>query len=262
MPTQSPQIYWLFGQLSAGRAEHARALYVQLKNAGGNVTLLDGDELRAGLCEDLGFTETDLQEKVRRGAHVAKSHAAAGATVICSFLTPKESHRRLVRLILGEDVRLIHVQCSLQDCRMCQGAKTQRGVKALESLNTGPGDFEPPVEVDAVISTHDRSMAHSLQALCQVTSSATGEAVKPADLRRVSASAAGGCLSAREMEVMTLLSQGLRHKEMAEQLGISVTTVRTHLERACAKLSASSRTEAVARFVALRQQCAKGASIL
>jgi len=59
-------------------------------------------------------------------------------------------------------------------------------------------------------------------------------------------------LSAREVEVLSLLSQGLRHKEMAGRMGISVTTVRTHLERACVKLSASSRTEAVARFAVLR----------
>ncbi len=61
-------------------------------------------------------------------------------------------------------------------------------------------------------------------------------------------------LSPREGEVLGLLSRRLRYKEIAAQLGISATTVRTHLERACAKLQASSRTEAVAKFVSTARQ--------
>ena len=260
MPTHSPRIYWLFGQRAAGRTELARALCEHLKNAGGSITLLDGDELRAGLCEDLGFTEADHLEKVRRGAHVARIHAAAGATVVCSFLTPKNSHCGLVRQILGEDVLLIHVQCALPGCRTCQADKPQHNAPASESLSAVLDDIEPPGGAYAKVPTHDRSLAASLVELCKVTSTASGESMNSADQWRERATAMGGVLSAREMEIMSLLSQGLRHKEMAEHLGISVTTVRTHLERACVKLSAGSRTEAVARFVGLSTQSPGGGS--
>ena len=250
--TAVPQIHWLFGLSASDRAQLAHALAAHLQAAGRRVTLLDGNELRAGLCEDLGYSEADVLEKVRRGAHVAKSHAASGATVICSFLTPKERHRELVSQILGDLVQLIHVHGTSQKYPICQGGKQPLTTETCDGLNAELGDFEPPSGAGAVISIHERDLAASIQTLCQLVTTTAKVQEKPArSIRRAGVTTAGGDLSAREMDVMSLLSQGLRHKEMAERLGISVTTVRTHLERACAKLSANSRTEAVARFVVL-----------
>ena len=193
----APQIYWLFGQSAAGRTELAQALSAHFKSAGGIVTLLDGDQLQAGLCEDLGFTEADLLEKVRRGAHVARIYAATGATVICSFLTPRQSHRRLVRQILGEDMRLIHIKCALQECQTCQAGSQERSAPVPESQIAGPDDFDSLEAADAVIATHDRPPAESLLLLSQVISTPLGETVRPAAKWQESAAAAGGGLSAR-----------------------------------------------------------------
>jgi len=253
MTANYSRIYWLFGLPEAGTSELAQAFFAHFQATGYHVTLVSGDELRAGLCEDLGFTEVDQREKVRRGAHMAKALAAAGGTVVCSFRTTRESHRTLVRQILGENVRLIYIRCGLQDCPICQRNKQQQhAAETAKHLIPEAVEFEPPVRPEAQISTHNRPMATSLQALFKLAETAF-ETTEPKTVRQSAGVAAPTVgLSAREMEVMALLSQGLRHKEMAGRLGISVTTVRTHLERASAKLSASSRTEAVARFVTMK----------
>lgn len=252
-----PLIYWLFGPPEAGRPELAEALLAHCQAAGRRITLLDGNMLREGLCKDLGFTEADQLEKVRRGAYLAKSHAAGGSMVICSFLTAKESHRELVRQILGDQVCLIYIQCALKGCKICPGKK-QKHADAAETEKQIA--FEIPTEADAVISTHNRAATASLLALCKLIASAPATPAQKAEGGRARASIAD-MLSAREREVLSLLSKGLRHKEVAERLGISATTVRTHIERACVKLSASSRTEAVARFVALSRQFPGNSSI-
>ncbi|WP_395736828.1 response regulator transcription factor [Prosthecobacter sp.] len=109
-----------------------------------------------------------------------------------------------------------------------------------------------------MISTHSRAAISALLALCKVTApDSSGAASRGASPKTTDTEVDKKELSVRESEVLGLLIQGLRHKEVAERLGISTTTVRTHIERACRKLSASSRTEAVARFAAMGQKVAK-----
>ncbi|WP_395752879.1 adenylyl-sulfate kinase [Prosthecobacter sp.] len=247
-----PRIYWLFGPPEAGRSQLAKALQTHLRARGCPATYLNGGELSAGLCRDLGSSEADQLEKVRRGAYLAESHAAGGNAVICSFLTPQHKHREMVRKILGDRVCMIYVRCTLKGCKTCPG-KRQRASRSDEGTS-----FEVPAEADAVISAHSRAAITALLALCKITSSDTAASGSKGPGAKSSGHAADKKeLSARESEVLGLLIKGLRHKEVAERLGISTTTVRTHIERACRKLSASSRTEAVARFAAMGQKLPK-----
>lgn len=146
MTEPAPAILWLFGLPSAGKTTLAGALATALAGRGCRVCLLDGDELRKGLCKDLGFSDEDRAENLRRAAHLALSHAELGETVICAFVTPKEKHRDVVRGILGERLRFIHVDCPVEICvqRDVKGlyARARRG--EMQGMTGTQDSFEPP----------------------------------------------------------------------------------------------------------------------
>lgn len=148
-------VLWLFGLPSSGKTTLANALRDHLKAPNRPVIVLDGDELRSGVCADLGFTDEDRCENLRRSAHVARLLAAQGNTVVAAFVTPKEHHRALVRRILGPQVTFIHIDCPLEVC----AARDVKGLYALAASRqmtglTGPQDaFAPPVGSCLAVST-------------------------------------------------------------------------------------------------------------
>lgn len=157
-------VLWLFGLPSSGKTTLSRALRDHLQAAGTSVALLDGDELRSGLCADLGFSDADRCENLRRAAHLAKILADQGSMVICAFVTPKEHHRELVRQILGDRVSLIHVDCPLEVC-IARDVKDLYAKAAAQKMTgmTGTQDgFEAPVRTDLVIRTDNATIPHAL----------------------------------------------------------------------------------------------------
>ena len=148
-------VLWLFGLPSSGKTTLAKALRDLLQTAGKPVILLDGDELRAGLCADLGFSDADRSENLRRAAHLAKLLAAQGNSVICAFVTPKEHHRDLVRQILGERVQLIHIDCPLAVCisRDVKGLYAKAAAKQISDMTGSQDAFEAPQESHLSVRT-------------------------------------------------------------------------------------------------------------
>jgi len=148
-------VLWLFGLPSAGKTTLAGALAEELRKQGHNVCLLDGDELRKGPCQDLGFSDEDRAENLRRAAQMALAHVEQGSTVVAAFVTPKDKHRALVRDILGDKVRLIHVDCPLEVCmeRDVKGlyAKARNG--ELQGLTGVQDPFERPKNADLRVPT-------------------------------------------------------------------------------------------------------------
>lgn len=141
-------VFWLFGLPSSGKTTLAKALRDHLQAAGKPVILLDGDELRSGLCADLGFSDADRRENLRRAAQLAKLLAGQGSTVICAFVTPKEHHRQQVRQILGEQLRLIHIDCPLAVCiaRDVKGLYAKAAAQQMTGMTGTQDDFEAPQE--------------------------------------------------------------------------------------------------------------------
>lgn len=146
---------WLFGLPCSGKTTLAKALRDHLRTEGRPVILLDGDELRAGLCADLAFSNADRSENLRRAAHLARLLAAQGNTVICAFVTPKEHHRELVRQILGEHVFFIHIDCPLEVCmaRDVKGLYAKAAAKRMSDMTGVQDEFEPPREAITTIRT-------------------------------------------------------------------------------------------------------------
>jgi bifunctional enzyme CysN/CysC len=100
---QRPCVVWLTGLSGAGKSTIANVVEAKLHEQGCATYLLDGDNVRHGLNRDLGFTDADRVENIRRIAEVAKLMVDAGLIVLVSFISPFRSERRLARDLLGED---------------------------------------------------------------------------------------------------------------------------------------------------------------
>lgn len=164
MPSASCPIFWLFGLSGAGKSTLANALIGDLRSRGHAVLGLDGDDLRAGLCTGLGFSDADRTENLRRAAEVAKLGSASGLCVVASFITPLESHRQLVAEILHrQKLSLIHVDAPLEVCRErdTKGLYAQAGKGKVDRMTGLSSPFDPPTAADFVLHTAEESPASS-----------------------------------------------------------------------------------------------------
>jgi adenylyl-sulfate kinase len=152
----SAHVFWLFGLSGSGKSTLAEALADSLRRKGHPTLMLDGDVLRAGLCLGLGFSDAERRENLRRAAEVAKLGLASGLTVVASFITPLETHRRVVTEVIGRpQISLIHLDAPLAVCqrRDVKGLYS-RADKGLVANMTGlTSGFERPTDLDLQIDT-------------------------------------------------------------------------------------------------------------
>lgn len=97
-----PCILWFTGLSGSGKSTVANALESALKQRNVHTYLLDGDNVRHGLCKDLGFTDADRQENIRRVGEVAKLMLDAGLVVLTAFISPFKAERQMVRELVAE----------------------------------------------------------------------------------------------------------------------------------------------------------------
>lgn len=121
---QKAATLWFTGLSGSGKSTLANALEIQLTAIGKHTMLLDGDNIRMGLNRDLGFSDEDRTENIRRIAEVAKLMNDAGLIVFTSFISPFKQDRELARSIIGEDFVEIYVNTPLEECE-------RRDVKGL-----------------------------------------------------------------------------------------------------------------------------------
>jgi adenylylsulfate kinase len=115
---QQPRVIWFTGLSASGKSTIAGALEQILTQHGYHTYLLDGDNVRHGLCKDLGFSDEDRKENIRRVGEVAKLNADAGLISLAAFISPFRSDRRIVRNILNEDEFIeVFVDASLEVCK-------------------------------------------------------------------------------------------------------------------------------------------------
>ena len=157
---QKGAVLWLCGLSGSGKSTIAAALEQVLHEEGRFCIRLDGDNLRTGLNNNLGFSDEDRIENIRRTAEVAKILADNGVIVICSLITPKGMLRDLARGILSRDFFEIHVKASYQTCseRDPKGlyAKAESGeIKAFPGRDA---EFEAPQDPDLTIDTETLSL--------------------------------------------------------------------------------------------------------
>lgn len=165
-----PKVCWLYGLSGAGKTTLATATVRALNAASHPAVILDGDQLRSGLCHDLGFSLKDRLENVRRTAEMAKLLCDQGFMVLAALMTPQENMRRLARAIVGEDrFNEVYLRCDFSTCAQ-RDPKGLYASAAAGKLRHFPGQdmaFEEPRSRHLVIDTASYSIESCVHQLCQ-----------------------------------------------------------------------------------------------
>lgn len=153
---QKPVAIWLTGLSGAGKSTIANALEVALVQRGRHTYLLDGDNVRRGLCRDLGFSDRDREENIRRVAEVGRLFVDAGLIVITAFISPFGVDRKLARDIIGDAAFVeVFVDAPLAECerRDPKGLYGKARAGQIQNFTGIDSVYEPPVEADVRLDT-------------------------------------------------------------------------------------------------------------
>lgn len=139
---------WFTGLSGSGKSTLANALDLSLYAAGMRTYLLDGDNLRHGLCSDLGMQEEDRTENIRRAGEVARLMVDAGLIVLCAFISPYQRDRDRVRALFTPSQFVeVHVSTPLEQCEI----RDPKGLysKARKGLISNFTGLDSPYEIPA-----------------------------------------------------------------------------------------------------------------
>ncbi len=152
---QEPLTLWFTGLSGSGKSALANALEKRLLALGKHTMLLDGDNVRMGLCRNLGFTHQDRIENIRRVAEVAKLMNDAGLIVLTAFISPYRQDRENARNIVGDNFVEIYVSTPIEICeqRDVKGlyAKARRG--EIPNFTGVTSAYEPPANPEIQVDT-------------------------------------------------------------------------------------------------------------
>jgi adenylylsulfate kinase len=162
--TYKAPLLWFTGLSGAGKSTLSQAVYRKLKDKDVQVTLIDGDILRQGLCRDLGFSQADRSENIRRAGEVAKLFADSGILTLAAFMSPMEADRNLVRSLIGTDRFIeIYCKCSFATCesRDTKGLYKKARAGELKNFIGMDAPYEEPVNSELIIETDRFSIEES-----------------------------------------------------------------------------------------------------
>lgn len=165
---RQPCCYWITGLPAAGKTTLARAWAGALREAGVAATVLDGDELRRGLCADLGLSDTERSENIRRAGEVARLMVNAGLWVVCAFVSPFATDRQRVRALFepGQFIE-IHLSTPVDECarRDPKGLYARARAGQLSGLTGWDAPYEAPGAPEFVFDTQGMGVDHIVQCL-------------------------------------------------------------------------------------------------
>jgi len=157
---QQPKILWFTGLSGSGKSTIANALEKKLHANGKHTFLLDGDNVRHGLNKDLGFTDADRIENIRRIGEVAKLMTDAGLIVLTAFISPFRAERDMVRaLVPAGDFIEVHVDTPLDvaERRDVKGLYKKARAGTLKNFTGIDSPYEPPETPEIVVNTTELS---------------------------------------------------------------------------------------------------------
>lgn len=169
---QRGHVFWFYGLSGSGKSTLANALERTLAEQGFVTKILDGDNIRSRLNADLGFSDEDRLENIRRIAEVARLFLDSGIVVITSFITPKRELRRMAREIVGPgDFTPVYIEASFETCaeRDVKGLYAKAASGGVKNFTGKDSSFEAPEanDPDWTITTDNQTEEDSLNELLQ-----------------------------------------------------------------------------------------------
>lgn len=163
-------VVWLYGLSGSGKSTIAASLDHRLHAMGRLTAVLDGDNIRTGLNRNLGFSDEDRAENIRRIAEVAKLMAGTGLITLVSFITPKQALRDSAREIIGRaDLLSVYVQASFETCaaRDPKGLYAKVAAGQVKQFTGKDSGFEAPNadQVDLILDTEAKSVSQCVAEL-------------------------------------------------------------------------------------------------
>lgn len=162
-------ILWFTGLSGSGKSTLAHALEEELHQRGCRTFVCDGDNVRHGLCGDLGFSEGDRTENIRRIGQVAKLFVESGAVALTAFISPFRVDRQRVRMMVdrAEDFIEVFCDCPLEVCeqRDVKGLYQRARKGEIPDFTGISSPYETPQTPDLVVKTSEHSVAECAAAV-------------------------------------------------------------------------------------------------
>ncbi|MBI5916945.1 MAG: adenylyl-sulfate kinase [Bacteroidetes bacterium] len=165
---QNSKVIWMTGLSGSGKSTIAQLLERQLLERGFFAQVLDGDNIRTGINNNLGFSLEDRTENIRRIAEVAKLYLHSGIITICTFISPTRAIRNFAKQIIGEaDFIEIFVHAPLEVCeaRDVKGLYQKARAGKIKDFTGIDSPYEPPFLPDLTLNTEEESLETSTDRL-------------------------------------------------------------------------------------------------
>ncbi len=159
-------VIWLTGLSGAGKSTLAHEIEERLHRMGCRTFVFDGDNVRHGLCGDLGFSEQDRSENIRRVGEMVKLFVDAGVIALTAFISPYRKDRERVRQIVGErDFFEIYCQCSLEVCesRDVKGLYRRARAGEIKDFTGISSPYEAPEHPSLVLDTGTQTLEQCVE---------------------------------------------------------------------------------------------------
>lgn len=158
-------LLWFTGLSGAGKSTLAHAVEERLHEMGVRTYVLDGDNVRHGLCGDLGFSEVARRENIRRIGEASKLFVDAGIVVLTAFISPFRSDREQVRNLLGDDFIEIYCNTPLDVCesRDVKGLYKRARAGEIKDFTGISSPYEVPESAEVVVETGSEDLDVSVQ---------------------------------------------------------------------------------------------------
>ncbi len=158
-------VLWFTGLSGSGKSTLAHAVEESLYGMGIRSYVLDGDNVRHGLCGDLGFSDVARRENIRRIGEASKLFVDAGIVVLTAFISPFHSDRQQVRKLLGEDFIEIYCNSSLEVCesRDVKGLYQRARAGEIKNFTGISSPYEVPDAAEIVVNTGTCDLQASVQ---------------------------------------------------------------------------------------------------
>lgn len=160
-------VLWFTGLSGSGKSTLAHALEERLYQMKCHTFVLDGDNVRHGLCSDLGFSEKDRVENIRRISEVAKLFMEAGVIVLTAFISPFRADRNRARSLITDNFIEIYCACPLEVCeqRDVKGLYRRARLGEIKEFTGISSPYEPPVHPELIIETNESTIDESIDAI-------------------------------------------------------------------------------------------------